>query len=275
MKPSVTLGNIVQHVDDLGAGALEDPMAHIALNTHAVAQKVTLPTGTGSNGGNGQFGGAPTVPAYGSGGGSLTSPGAHVTWQLLQSLQDPANGGVLSQCMMLLLKDAIENRLGAKKEALQAGLAKVGNALASAANEALQSQHERADLESKAATEMTGFTLGLVAGGIQAVGSVASFAGGGPVTSGLKELGTAASTVNGAFDKLLEAHKDEIELNSATWADKARSAHLEVLKTITENDSQSTQAAVEDATDALRNARDMVSKIWQAKKDNMDKAKII
>src|ERR1035437_812691 len=46
-----------------------------------------------------------------------------VATPLFRSLQDPANGAVLGQCMMLMLQDALENQSAARKDA-QAALTK-------------------------------------------------------------------------------------------------------------------------------------------------------
>jgi hypothetical protein len=43
-----------------------------------------------------------------------------VATSLFRSLQDPANGAVLGQCMETMLQDALENQSAARKEAQQA-----------------------------------------------------------------------------------------------------------------------------------------------------------
>lgn len=275
----VKISEIAQHREDIGAGGVEAEAM-----IHGLGNLIPAPTGGtprdhkfhhgGGGGPNFDKNGSPSVPPYGSGGGALTSPGARVTMQMLESMEDPSGGAVLGQCMMQLLKDAIENRQGAKKEMLQAGLAKVGNALASAANEALQSTHQRSDLEAKANVEMTSFVVGMVSAGVQACAAVAGGVAGGSGTAvggAISGIGGAVGTFNSAFGHLQDGKKDEIDLNSQTWGDKARQAHLDVMKAVNDGDTQSAQSGLEDASDAVKDCRQMVTQLIQAAKDTFEK----
>ena len=268
----VPISKIQQHQAGLHAGAIDPDQL-----LHGFAGGIPPPGATpaphlGKNGGPLDKNGNPTVPAYGSGGGALTSPGARVTLEMLTSMEDPSSGAVLGHAMMQLLKDAIENRQGAKKMTLQAGLAKVGNALASAANEAQQSKDQRSDLEAKANIEMTSFVVGMVSSGLQAVAAVGGGAVGGGAGAAISGMGTAIGTFNTAFGHLQEAKKDEVDLNSGTWDDKARQAHLDVMKAVNDGDTQSAQAGLEDASDAVKDCRQMVSQLIQAAKDTYEKS---
>jgi len=267
-------GNVVQHLDDLHKGGIEDAEAHLHAGAHAIPLNLPIKPAGGPKppGPLGGFGG-PSVPSYGKGGGALTAPGAKVTLAMLQSLDDPSSGAVLGQCMMLILKDAIQNRQGARKDVLQAGLAKVGNAIAAAANEALQSKHQRADLAEKAGNENTAFMVGMVCSVASAACSVAGGAmSGSGAGSALSGIGTSIGMFNTAFGHLTSMQNDEVDLNSKTWDDKARGAHLDVLKAINETESQSAQAGLDDASDGVKDARQMVTSIIQAKKDMQDKS---
>ncbi len=280
----VTIDKIGDHLAENNAGELESAafqsVPGFVKPKGGVNPEQSGNSNSGTGGGNAP-GGAPLgYPVPGPGGRvTFGGSGTTITLSLFKSLQDPANGAVLGNCMMALLQDALDNQIAAHKQQVMAAMNQIGVAMGNFAATMKDVADTRSDAQEKESADMTSAWVSIGAGVLQAGAAAASMGGSAAgwsdgVTKGISDASSAVGTLASGISKFEDATKDGIDANSGTLQDKVQMANLEVLQKIADANEQSKKGTLDDATDHLHNMRDMLGKLWQSKVDNMNAAQL-